>query len=59
MNISDKKQTQYQLDHTSTQGAPETLETASFSAHDLEFMDRMYDAASDMTSDDWDDCLFG
>lgn len=26
-------------------------------AYDLYFMDRMYDAATDMTADDWDACL--
>lgn len=58
MNISDKKQAQYQPSQTLTQNDPELQEADSYTSHSLDFMDRMYDAASDMTSDDWDDCLF-
>jgi len=32
-------------------------EPEQFDAHDLDFMDRMFDAANDMGTDDWGDCL--
>jgi len=28
-----------------------------FNTHDLDFMDRMFDAANEMATDDWGDCL--
>lgn len=32
-------------------------ESDQFNTHDLDFMDRMFDAANDMATDDWGDCM--
>jgi hypothetical protein len=32
-------------------------ESEQLNTHDLDFMDRMFDAANDMGTDDWGDCM--